>query len=320
VVRTFWAVIVGALAAGCGGSVLPTGPTPTSFSSSSAGALSVLEPAPVAVVDGAVTGHPGVTAVDRVPQARVLIEALEGEAVTATATTDENGVYHLTVAPGEIRLRASKAGYGITITEPLVVAAGSRTLRHLRIEPRYVPPSLANPPRVARIVRGRVTDALGTGVASALVSVSDTATRTGFASISADANGEFSMTFFVPAERLATALHVSRPGYPSQQVAFDCCVSSEPIVVDVAMPIRVVSVRLVGPSVLAVSETAVVMASVTFDDGSEVLMNPVLFDVRGGIENSPRGSGMIVAARPGGGWISWSYQMIAASLTITIAP
>jgi hypothetical protein len=49
-------------------------------------------------------------------------------------------------------------------------------------------------------------------------------------------------------------------------------------------------------------------------------MNPVLFDRAGGVENSARGSGMIVAARAGSGWISWSYQGLYASLTIMIPP
>jgi hypothetical protein len=255
--------ILGAFDAACGAGASPVGPTALlSASVDSPATLAALVPEAVAVVDGTVTGHPSITAVDRVPQARVLVEVLVGEVVTESTTTDDSGVFHLRVAPGEIRLRASKTGYGTSITAPMVVDGGGRTLRHLRIEPRYFPPSLTAPPRVARVVRGRVTDGLGKGVASALVSVADSTTRMGFASVSANAEGEFSVTFFVPAERMATVLYVSRPGYPSQQVAFECCVSAEAMVVNVAMPIRVVSVRLVGPSILPVGETAVVMAAV----------------------------------------------------------
>ena len=312
---------LGAFNAACGAGNSPVGPTSlVPAYPGTPGVLTALVPESVAVVDGTVTGNPSVTAVDRVPQAGVLIEVLVGDVVTESTTTDDNGVFHLRVAPGEIRLRASKAGYATSITGPMVVDGGGRTLRHLRIEPRYFPPSLITPQRVARVVRGRVTDALGKGVASALVTVSDSATRMGFASVAANADGEFSVTFFVPAERMAAVVHVSRSGYPSQQVAFDCCVSAEPAVVHVMMPIRVVAVRLVGPSILGVGETAVVMASVTFDDGTEILMNPVLFDRAGGVENSARGSGMIVAARAGGGWISWSHQGVYASLTIAIPP
>src|SRR5688572_11153057 len=114
--------ILGAFNAACGAGASPVGPSPLSPASLIAPVpLAALVPESVAVVDGQVTGHPSVTAVDRVPQARVLIEVLVGETVTASTTTDDNGVFHLRVSPGEIRLRASKSGYGTSITAPMVV-------------------------------------------------------------------------------------------------------------------------------------------------------------------------------------------------------
>jgi hypothetical protein len=83
---------------------------------------------------------------------------------------------------------------------------------------------------------------------------------------------------------------------------------------------RVVGVRLIGPTTLAVGQAAQIIAVVSFDDGSQVPMNPVLFDVHGTIQNSLRGSRMIEAMRPGGGPVWWTYQRVTGSLTITVSP
>ena len=62
------------------------------------------------------------------------------------------------------------------------------------------------------------------------------------------------------------------------------------------------------------------MTVVTLEDGTELLMNPILFDVKGGVENSLRGSGMVEGARVGSGYISWGYQSLGAGLLITVTP
>src|SRR5688572_20616479 len=232
-VRTLVAVAVLGTA-GCGGGVSPTAPTPISSPLAISPLVTAPEPvAVIAIVDGVVTGRPSFTAVDRVPQPGVMIEVLDGEATVATTTTDENGNYHLELAPGDIRIRASKAGYQPTVIGPFAIATGSRTVRSFSIEPRYVPPSPPAPSPVTRVVRGRVTDVRGNGVASALVTVVDADTRQGFRSVSADATGAFAVSFPVSAERRATALYVTKPGYPRQEVPFECCVNPEPQFIDV---------------------------------------------------------------------------------------
>jgi hypothetical protein len=308
-----------AVAGGCGGAVSPTAPTPLSSSPVMAQALAPARVS-VAVVDGVVSGRPSVTAVDSFPRAGVLIEALEGEVVTATTTTDENGNYHLALAPGEVRIRGSLAGYMPTVTGPFSIAVGERTVRSFRIEPRFVPPSLPSPSRVTRLVRGRVTDATGHGVATAVITVVDTDAKVGLGTASADATGAFTVSFLAPAERLAIALSVGAPGYPRQQLPLECCLNPEPLFMSVAMPMRVVGVTLRGPSRLAVSEVAPVTASVVFADGSVSSINPILFEARGGVRNSLRGSGTIEGVAVGSGFISWSYHGVAAGLTITITP
>jgi hypothetical protein len=118
--------------------------------------------------------------------------------------------------------------------------------------------------------------------------------------------------------RPATILTVSRTGYRTQQVPFECCVDPNPMVVNVAMDMRVVSVRLVGPSTIAMGQAVRITAIVSFDDGSEIPMNPILFEVRGAIRNSARGTGMIEGWAPGSGPVWWTYQNVTAGLTITV--
>src|SRR3989442_9104351 len=128
------ALLIAGISWGCEGTTVPT--APTLMSSSSAVVLPDDDPSPTSygVIDGIVTagGH-----AERIPYRGVLIEALVGDVVAATSTSEDNGIYHLRVGVGEIRLRASTSGYHTSTTAPFSLAAGKRTRYDLRIEPVY---------------------------------------------------------------------------------------------------------------------------------------------------------------------------------------
>ena len=293
-----------ALTAACGcGALSPTAPTTMSSAS-------------VAVVDGVITGRPGLSALDRGPEPDILIEALDGERVLATTVTDQNGNYHLAIKPAQIRLRASKPGYPTAITDPFSVTAGDRMIHNLILDSLYVQPLH---PLVPRVVRGMVTNSTGGGVPSAVVSVFDRAGRIG-AGASTDENGAFTVSFRAPAEPVAVTLSADHSGYPHQLTPLTCCADPAPIVVNITMPVRVAAVTILGPSTLAVSQAAQYMTKVTFEDGSEIVANPILFRVLGGVENSAHGSGMVEGVRAGSGWIGWDYQNVSGTLVIRVTP
>ena len=274
-----------------------------------------------AVVDGTVEHDRGS---DSWPLGGVLVEVLEGGVVTTTTTTDENGTFHLELPPREIQFSGSKRGYIPSTTRPMQIRAGQRTITRFRIQPPVVlpaPPPVPYADWLPRTVTGRATDALGNAVGMAVVCALEADGRSAFACAGTDATGAFTIPFRVPtAERRGAVLNVSRTGYPTQQFPFECCVSAEPMVMHVVLPVRVGGVRLIGPTTIALGETVRITALVSFDDGSEVVMNPILFEVRGAIRNSARGTGMIEGWAAGSGPIWWSYQNVSAGLTITVTP
>jgi hypothetical protein len=314
-------LVLAGVVAGCGGSASPTAPTPLAGSVSAGGRQNAVF-APYATLDGTVQHDKGS---DSWPLGGVLVEVIEGGVVTMTTTTDDNGNFHFELPPGDIQLRGSKRGYISRTTGVITTRPGQRTIWSFRIAPPVVlpaPPPVPYEQWILRTVSGRVTDALGYPVTPAIVCAVDADTNYAFACTGTDGTGAYTVQFRVPVaeRRPAAALTVSRTGYRTQHVPLECCVSPDPMVVNVAMHMRVVSVMLIGPTTLAVGQAARITALVVFDDGSEVPMTPILFEVRGTIQNSPQGTGMIEAMRPGGGPVWWTYQNVTGGLTITVPP
>ena len=312
---------IGCAAAGCGGSVSPTAPTPVSATltpSSSRLELST----PQAVLDGLVQHDHGS---DSWALSGVLVEVLEAGVVTMSTISDDNGYFHFELAPGEVRLRGSKRGYIPGTTSPIKLQPRERTITRFRIQQPYVPPSPLPPIPYTewpmRTISGRVTDIFGNPVASVSVCAVETGITYALGCTGTDATGAYTMSFRVTtAERRPTTLDVSRFGYPKQQFPLDCCANAEPMVINVTLAMRVVKVELLGPTVLRVMVPVQLMALVTFEDGSTVTMKPILLDVRGTIQNSRQGSGMVEGYREGGGPAWWTYQGVTGGLVFTVTP
>jgi hypothetical protein len=310
------------LLAACGGAVLPTSPTPVSSTLTTSALQRQLSPN-MAVVDGLVQHDHGI---DSWALGGVLVEALEAGVVTMSTISDDNGYFHFELAPGEIRLRGSKRGYLAATTSSIKIQAGERTITRFRMQQPYVPPAPLPPIPYTewplRTISGRVTDVFGNAVASVSVCAMETGAGFALGCTGTDASGGYTMSFRVAsAERRPATLDVSRSGYPKQQLPLECCASPEPMVVNITMPmLRVVKVELLGPTALRVMVPVQLMALVTFEDGSAVTMKPILLDVRGTIQNSRQGSGMIEGFREGGGPAWWSYQGVTGGLVFTVTP
>jgi hypothetical protein len=323
------AAVLAALAAGCGGAVTsPTAPTPLSASSPPplTSAVSPLAPSLAlspasAILDGLVQHDHGA---DSWALGGVLVELLEGGVVTNSTTSDDNGYFHFELSAGEVQLRGSRRGYRPYTTAPITIAAGQRTITRFRLQPPFVvpaPPPVPYTEWLPRTVSGRVTDMSGKPVASASVCAVETGMTFAYACAGSDATGAYAVSFRVPAaERKVVTLDVSKPGYPKQQLPLECCASADPMVINIAMPMRVVRVDLLGPTALRVMVPVQLMALVTFEDGSSVTMKPILLDVRGTIQNSRQGSGMVEGYREGGGPAWWTYQGVTGGLVFTVTP
>lgn len=241
--------MIGLLLLGAGCAATPVGPM--------APPLPPPTKATSVALDGVVTGPNRWILV-----AGVRVEIIQGPSTGQSTVTDANGHYRLDVTTGVVQLRWSKPGYVTSESLPLTFEGDTATLD-----------CLMN--RAPWHIKGTVTDRNGAPIQGARLSLCVTACFSYSGSADSDSAGRFDLSTSVGAG--SGYLRVSRSPFVIQKVSYSCeappedpnaglCGDQTSVTANVQM-VRIVSVNLRAPTVLAVGQGLPIEREVLLDDG-----------------------------------------------------